>query len=170
MIAGRTVTSPPLRHRLSAAPLCRRYTIEMPALGARQRGLTQPTLLTKLALPKGCRLDPGVALPVHVHSHIARVRCPSLRCVDTWMPPCIAHYPNTDILTKLLQCRLFANPLPQSASLHTCARVCTLMLSEHGRALATTQSRPVSPGAHPYKKDHHFHAQCPPPSPICLHW
>jgi hypothetical protein len=100
MIAGHTVTSPPLRHRLSAAPLCRRYTIEMPAPGARQRGLTQPTLLTKLALPKGCHLDPGVALPVHVRSHIARVRwCPSLRCVDTWMPPCIAHYPNTDIHT-----------------------------------------------------------------------
>jgi hypothetical protein len=41
MIAGCTITSPPLRRHLPAALLCRRFTIEMPAPGARQRCLEQ---------------------------------------------------------------------------------------------------------------------------------
>jgi hypothetical protein len=40
-IVGRTVTSPPLHRRLSAALLCHRFAVEMPTPGARQRCLTQ---------------------------------------------------------------------------------------------------------------------------------
>jgi hypothetical protein len=69
------------------------------------------------------------------------------------------------VRTKLLRCRLHANPVPLSTSLHACA----LTLSERSQALAATPSHPVSPGAHPYKKDHPFCAQCPPPPPVCAH-
>jgi hypothetical protein len=67
-------------------------------------------------------------------------------------PPYPAHYPDADVQTKLLRCCLHANPLPLSASLHACARACTLTLFDHSRALATTPSCPVGPGAHNYKR------------------
>jgi hypothetical protein len=52
-----------------------------------------------------------------------------------------------------------------STSLHAYARLCAVVLSEHGQALAPTPSQPVGSGSHPYKKDHPFHAQSPPPPP-----
>jgi hypothetical protein len=95
MIVGRTVTSPLLHHHRSAAPLCRRYTVEMPAPGARQRGLVQPTLLTELALPKGCRLGPSVALPACARGHLGVVRWCTFSChVDT-APPTLSSVART---------------------------------------------------------------------------
>jgi hypothetical protein len=95
MIAVRTMTSPPLRRHRSAAPLCHRCTIEMPAPGARRRGLTQPTLLTELALPKGCRLGPSVALPACVRGRLGVVRWCAFSChVDT-APPTLSSVART---------------------------------------------------------------------------
>jgi hypothetical protein len=63
--------------------------------------LEQPSSLAKLQLPKACRVGRRIALLVHAHSHVGRVRwCPSLRHVDTWMPPCPAHYPDADVQTN----------------------------------------------------------------------
>jgi hypothetical protein len=95
MILGHTVTSPPLCHHLSAAPLCHRCKIEMPVLGAQQRGLTDPTLLTELALLKGCCLGPGVALLVCAHGCLGAVHwLTSSRRVDT-APPTLSSMART---------------------------------------------------------------------------
>jgi hypothetical protein len=60
--------------------------------------------------------------------------------------PCPAHYPDADVCTKHLRRRLHANPVPLSA----CVHAFTLTLSEHNRALASTSSGPIGPGAHNY--------------------
>jgi hypothetical protein len=50
--------------------------------------LKQPSSLARLQLSKACRAGHRIALLVHAHSRVGRVRwCPSLRHVDTWMPP-----------------------------------------------------------------------------------
>jgi hypothetical protein len=94
-IAGRTITSPPVRRRLSAALLYHRYTVEMPVPGARQWGPAQPTLLTELALPKGCRLDPDVALLACACGRLGAVRwCASSCRLDT-APPTLSSVART---------------------------------------------------------------------------
>jgi hypothetical protein len=98
-----------------------------------------------------CRVDPGVALPAHARSRVARVRWHThVRLVAlSSATPCLAH-PSQQHMDKLLRRHLHANPLPLSALLHT--RACALTLSKHGRALAATVSHPVGPGAHSYKR------------------
>jgi hypothetical protein len=60
--------------------------------------LEQATLLAKLPLPNACRRGHCLALPTHACSHVGRVRWrPLLRRVDSWMPPCPAHYPDADV-------------------------------------------------------------------------
>jgi hypothetical protein len=62
---------------------------------------------------EGCRLDPGVALWARACSHVVRVRwCPSLRRLDTWMPPCPAHLLATDIRTKIPSASPPHQPVP----------------------------------------------------------
>jgi hypothetical protein len=107
--------------------------------------LLPPSLLT----PRAARLASSSLAPRRVgamrwHAHARRVALSSAT-------PCLAHYPDGDVRTKLLRRRLHANPLPLSASLHACARACALTLSEHDGALAATPSRPVGPGARSYK-------------------
>jgi hypothetical protein len=134
MIAGRTMTSHPLRHHRSAAPLCHRCMVEMPPPGARRQGLMQPTLLTELALPKGCHLGPSVELPTCVRGRLGVVRwCAFSRRVDT-APPTLSSVARTTAYGQ--------NPLPLFASLRT-----------YALALSATLSSSVSPGARPYKRD-----------------
>jgi hypothetical protein len=137
MIVGRTITSPSQRRHRSAASLCRHCTVEIPAPGARRRGLVQPTLLTEMALPKGSRLGPGVALPACARGRLGVVHWCAFSChVDTAPPHPFQRGKDNGIQTNFFRCRLHANPLP---------------LSEHGRVLAANLSHPIAPSAHPIK-------------------
>jgi hypothetical protein len=108
--------------------------------------LLPPSLLT----PRAVRLASSSVAPHRVgtmrwHAHARHVALSSTT-------PCLAHYSDADVRTKLLRHRPHANPLPLSASLHACSRACALALSEHGRALAATPSHPIGPGARSYKR------------------
>jgi hypothetical protein len=60
----------------------------MPRQELDDEALKQPASLAKLQLPKACCAGRHLVLPVCTLSHVGRV-CwhPSLRCMDTWMPP-----------------------------------------------------------------------------------
>jgi hypothetical protein len=108
--------------------------------------LLPPSLLTpRVAHLASSSLAPHRISAMHWHANACRVALSSAT-------PCPAHYPDADVRTKLLWCCLHENPLPLCASLNACAHVCTLTLSEHGRALGTTLSCLVGPGAHSNKR------------------
>jgi hypothetical protein len=111
-----------------------------------------PLLLLSLLTPRVVRLASSSLAMCHVgvmrwHTHARRVALSSA----TACPP---HYPDADVRTKLLRRHPHTNLLSLSASLHACARVSALALSEHGRALAAAPSVPVLTTI---KEDHPIH-------------
>jgi hypothetical protein len=145
MIVGRTITSPSQRRHRSAASLCRHCTVEIPAPGARRRGLVQPTLLTELALPKGRRLGPGVALPACARGRLGVVHWCAFSChVDT-APPTHSSVGRT-MAYRQISFGVVSTQIPCR-----CPPRFVLPLSEHGRVLAANLSHPIAPSAHPIK-------------------
>jgi hypothetical protein len=122
MIVGRTVTSPLPRRRLSTTPLCRRQELDSEA-SCSPPGLVQPTLLTELVLPKGCRLDPGVALPACARGRLGAVHWrASSRRVDTALPTLssvartTAYEQNSfDVISTQIPCRCLPRCTPAPA-------------------------------------------------------
>jgi hypothetical protein len=78
----------------------------------------------------------------HAHAH----RVATLFSPLSSSPPC---HRRTDKFSLVSPARKSLS-LPALTAL--CARACMLTLSEHGRALGTTPSHPVTPSAHAYKK------------------
>jgi hypothetical protein len=80
----------------------------------------QAALLAKLPLQNACHICHCLALPTHACSRVGRVRCrPSLHRVDTWMPPCPAHYPDANVRTNAARVPFTRPPFATAPLCHT---------------------------------------------------